>query len=146
MGFGQHWTFPCCAGSSAPSQPYMWFLSVGPRVCPAADLSTSAIRLPSDSISRWTPLPSANGSCYRVRSGLSPPSCRPCRAHKNPGGETHVSPPGFCFSFRSKVSEVFRHMLRRRISSGQGRAAGIYSIVRPQAVLFNSISGSNLSK
>ena len=26
-------------------------------------------------------LPSASGSCYRVRSGLSPPSYRPCRAH-----------------------------------------------------------------
>ena len=40
------------------------------------------IRLPSDSTSRWTPLPSANASCYRARSGLSPPSYRPCRAHK----------------------------------------------------------------
>jgi len=26
-------------------------------------------------------LPSANASCYRARSGLSPPSYRPCRAH-----------------------------------------------------------------
>ena len=41
----------------------------------------SDIRLPLDSASRRTPLPSANASCYRVRSGLSPPSYRPCRAH-----------------------------------------------------------------
>ena len=47
--------------------PYMWFLFVGPKLCPLEDLSTYAIRLPSDSTSRWTPLPSANGSCYRVR-------------------------------------------------------------------------------
>ena len=39
------------------------------------------IRLPSDSTLRWTPLPSANASCCRARSGLSPPSCCPCRAH-----------------------------------------------------------------
>ena len=39
------------------------------------------IRLPSDSTSRWTPLPSANASYCRARSGLSPPSCCPCRAH-----------------------------------------------------------------
>ena len=39
------------------------------------------IRLPSDSTSRWTPLPSANASYCRARSGLSPPSCCPCWAH-----------------------------------------------------------------
>ena len=41
------------------------------------------IRLPSDSTSRWTPLPSANASYCRARSGLSAPSCYPCRAHYN---------------------------------------------------------------
>ena len=39
------------------------------------------IRLPPDSTSRWTPLPSVNASYCRARSGLSPPSCYPCRAH-----------------------------------------------------------------
>ena len=39
------------------------------------------IRLLSDSTLRWTPLPSANDSYCQVRSGLSPPSYRPCRAH-----------------------------------------------------------------
>ena len=43
------------------------------------------IRLPSDSTSRWTPLPSANASYCRARSGLSPPSCYPCRAHNMKG-------------------------------------------------------------
>ena len=38
------------------------------------------IRLPSDSTSRWTPLPSANASYCRARSGLAPPSCCPCRS------------------------------------------------------------------
>ena len=41
------------------------------------------IRLPSDSTSRWTPLPSANASYCRARSGLAPPSCCSCRAHQN---------------------------------------------------------------
>ena len=50
----------------------MRFLFVGPGLC---------LRLPSDSTSRWTPLPLANASCYRARSGLAPPSYRPCRAH-----------------------------------------------------------------
>ncbi len=64
----------------------MRFLFVGPKLCPQWDLSTLCIQLPSDSTLRWTPLPSASGSCYRARSGLSPPSYRPCRAHcKNPG-------------------------------------------------------------
>ena len=40
------------------------------------------IQLPSDFASRRTPLPSANASYYRARSGLSPPSYRPCRAHQ----------------------------------------------------------------
>ncbi|MGB4469037.1 MAG: hypothetical protein WBI37_00140, partial [Tepidanaerobacteraceae bacterium] len=58
--------------SSAPSQPLIWFLFIRPRFC---------LRLPSDSTSPWTPLPSASGSHYQVHSGLSPPSYRPCRAH-----------------------------------------------------------------
>ena len=54
------------------AMPSMWFLFVKPRVC---------IRLPSDSTSRWTPLPSANRSYCQACSGLSPPSYCPCRAH-----------------------------------------------------------------
>ena len=49
---------------------------------PAEALFSLYIRLPSDSTSRWTPLPSANASCYRAHSGLSPPSYCPCRAHQ----------------------------------------------------------------
>ena len=52
--------------------PYMQFLFVRPRLCR---------RLPSDPISRWTPLPLANSSYCQVCSGLSPPSCNACRAH-----------------------------------------------------------------
>ena len=59
----------------------MRFLFVGPELCPLGPHSIPNIRLLSDSTSQWTPLPLANGSCYRVRSGLSPPSYRPCRAH-----------------------------------------------------------------
>ena len=55
-----------------PLQPTMRFLFVGPELC---------LWLPSDSASRQTPLPLASASCYRARSGLSPPSCYPCRAH-----------------------------------------------------------------
>ena len=41
-----------------------------------------SIRLPSDSTSRWTPLPSANSSYCQVCSGLSPPSNNACQAHQ----------------------------------------------------------------
>ena len=39
--------------------------------------------LPSKSTSRWTPLPSANASCYRAHSGFSPPRYCQCLAHQN---------------------------------------------------------------
>ena len=97
------------AESSAHVRPYMWFLFVGPKLCPLEDLSTSAIRLPSDSTSRWTPLPSANGSCYRVRSGLSPPSCRPCRAHQTLPRDGDFT--GLAGAFR--YDHIFDHNDRR---------------------------------
>ena len=49
---------------------------------PVSALHCLHIRLPSDSTSRWTPLPSANSSYCQVCSGLSPPSYCPCRAHE----------------------------------------------------------------
>lgn len=39
------------------------------------------IRLPSNSTSRWIPLPMANAFCYRARSGLSPPNNHSCRTN-----------------------------------------------------------------
>ena len=63
----------CDANSSALLLPYMRFLFVGPGLC---------LRLPSDSISRWTPLPLANTSYCHPCSGFSPPSYCPCWAHK----------------------------------------------------------------
>ena len=71
--FGQYWTSLCFASSSASRRPYMHFLFVGSGLC---------LRLPSDSTSRWTPLPLANSSYCQACSGLAPPSYRPCRAHK----------------------------------------------------------------
>ena len=62
-------------------QPYMQFLFVRPEVCPAGDLSTPAIRLSSDSTSRWTPLPLTNPSHCRAVSGLSPYRTCAHRAH-----------------------------------------------------------------
>ena len=50
---------------------------------PVSALRSLHIRLPSDSTSRWTPLPSANSSYCQVCGGLSPPSYCPCRAHEN---------------------------------------------------------------
>ena len=76
MGFVQCWTLSCLADSSVPYMPYMRFLFVGPRVC---------LRLPSDSTSRWTPLPSANSSHCKACNGLSPSSLRTCRAHQKKG-------------------------------------------------------------
>ena len=78
--FGQHWTSSCVADLSTLIQPFIRFLFVGSELCPLS-IFRNSIWLPSDSTSRWTPLPSANASCYRARSGLSPPSYRPCWAH-----------------------------------------------------------------
>jgi hypothetical protein len=65
--------------------PYIHFLFVGPGLC---------LRLPSDSTSRWTPLPSANSSCCQACRGLSPPSYRPCWAHiKRAETRIRESPP-----------------------------------------------------
>jgi hypothetical protein len=50
------------------------FLFIGSAFC---------FQLPSDSTSRWTPLPSANCSPLRASKGLSPSSLMSCRAHLN---------------------------------------------------------------
>ena len=60
-----------------PIMPHMRFLFVGPRFC---------LRLPSDSTSRWTPLPLANSSHCNACSGLTPPSLCACRAHPSSTG------------------------------------------------------------
>lgn len=78
---GQHRTSCCVAHSSVPIRP-SYVVSVRRfGILPVSGLLTLDIRLPSDSTSRWTPLPSANASYCRARSGLSPPSYCPCRAH-----------------------------------------------------------------
>jgi len=46
-------TLSCLADSSNCAEPYMRFMSFGPEVC---------LGLPSDSTSRWTPLPSATAT------------------------------------------------------------------------------------
>ena len=66
--------FVLCGKLVHSIQPRMRFLFIGSELC---------LRLPSDSTSRWTPLPLASGSHYQAHSGLSPPSYRPCRAHHN---------------------------------------------------------------
>ena len=50
LKFGQYRTLFCLGNSSVSSMPYMQFLFVRQRLC---------FGLPSDSASRWTPLPSA---------------------------------------------------------------------------------------
>ena len=74
LKFGQYWTSFCIGNSSISSMPYMQFLFVRPRLC---------FRLPSDSASRRTPLPSANSSYCHACSGLSPPCCNTCRAQSS---------------------------------------------------------------
>jgi hypothetical protein len=75
------------AARSAPAAFTVWGLgSVGlrfvvqtrpPRMRFLFIRSGLCLRLPSDSTSRWTPLPLASGSHYQAHSGLSPPSYRP---------------------------------------------------------------------
>jgi hypothetical protein len=71
---GHYGTLLCDASSSSHAMPYIRFLFIGPRVC---------LQLPSDSTSRWTPLPLANSSCCQACSKFAPPSYRPCRAQSS---------------------------------------------------------------
>ncbi|WP_207644247.1 hypothetical protein, partial [Thermotalea metallivorans] len=61
------------------------------------------LRLPSDSTSRWTPLPLANGSHCQAHSGLSPPSYCPCRAHMKEAGLN--CPAAFAFQLLDSSKE-----------------------------------------
>ena len=80
---GQYWTSGCLAPSSTYRDLICDFFSSGRGFARfRISVSSENIRLPSDSISRWTPLPSANASYCQVRSGLSPPSCYPCQVHQ----------------------------------------------------------------
>ena len=87
LKFGQYWTSFCLGNSSVSNTPYIQFLFVRPRLCRG---------LPSDSTSRWTPLPLANSSYCQVCSGLSPPSDSACRAHQNSPTNRH-DPSGCCY-------------------------------------------------
>ena len=80
-----YWALTCCA--ALPSCKTLYVISVRQTRDLPVSWYIPHIQLPSDSTSRWTPLPSANASYCRAHSGLSPPSCCPCRAHnrKTPG-------------------------------------------------------------
>src|SRR5690625_446894 len=88
MELVQYRTLFCIANSSIPIQPCIQFLFVSSGFC---------LRLLSDSVSRRTPLPSANSSYCQVCSGLPPPSYSPCQAHNNktvpPGSGTVTDKP-----------------------------------------------------
>ena len=90
LGFG-------LSGSLTLAYGLTRFLFVGPGFCPWRDLSTLQIRLSSDSASRRTPLPLANASHCRARSGLSPYRTCAHRAHqpkkRQPPKATAVSEP-----------------------------------------------------
>ena len=104
LKFGQYRTLFCLANSSVSSMPYMQFLFVRPRLC---------FGLPSDSASRRTPLPSANSSYCHACSGLSPPCCIACRAHRKNGtvfpcrffGLLHM-PIFYLHIFREKYMQI----------------------------------------
>ena len=90
---GQYRTSFCCANSSRNHRPFMKFLFVRPGFC---------LRLPSDSTSRWTPLPLANASYCQGAFGtftlkLSPMS----GAHKKPSRDN-----GRAFKFWSSMSSL----------------------------------------
>ena len=94
---------------------FMRFLFVRPEICPSVK-SFSNIRLPSDSTSRWTPLPSANSSYCHVCSGLSPPSCNACRAHIQKETTTFFRKLSFLFGGSGGIP-------RLRASRGSGLTA-----------------------
>ena len=88
----QYWTSACYAASSLHDYLLWRSCSSGRNFARAVSMFLR-IQLLSDSILRWTPLPSANDSYCQVRSGLSPPSYRPCRAHD----ENSLPKPGGIF-------------------------------------------------
>jgi hypothetical protein len=129
IGFVQCWTSFCIANSSALIQPHMRFLFIGSELC---------LRLPSDSTSRWTPLPLANGSHCQAHSGLSPPSYRPCRAHYKKlrpctqGRSLTALPPSLAHSAHSfKYGKLILPIPVRVITGGKPGSA--YHIIQPAA-------------
>ena len=94
-------------------QPYMRFLFVRPEFCPLEDLSTSKIRLSSDSTSRWTPLPLAKSSHYRATSGLSPYRTCAHRAHIKTQGRSTALPP-CVYSSKFLIAQYNSHVKKAR--------------------------------
>ena len=95
----QYWISACIAASSLHDYLIWRSCSSGRNFARAVSMFLR-IRLLSDSTLRWTPLPSANDSYCQVRSGLSPPSYRPCRAHTVNGGSLRH------FSYTSDLSAI----------------------------------------
>ena len=104
LKFGQYWTLLCMGSSSVSSMPCMQFLFVRPRLCRG---------LPSDSTSRWTPLPLANSSYCQVCSGLSPPSDSACRAHHTKTACRSAGCFLFKFGFIAELCSAERYKIRR---------------------------------
>ena len=104
LNFGQYRTLFCHANSSISKRLFMQFLFVRPRFC---------LRLLSDSASRRTPLSLANSSYCHACSGLSPPCCIACRAHRKNGtvfpcrffGLLHM-PIFYLHIFREKYMQI----------------------------------------
>ena len=71
-----------------------------PSLYPSPD-----IRLPSDSASRRTPLPSPNAPYCQARSGLPPPSYCPCRTHKKIALENAVFSRAFGGLYWTRTSD-----------------------------------------
>ena len=103
--------------------PYMRFLFVRPGLCPPGLYPSPDIRLPSDSASRRTPLPSANAPYCQARSGLSPPSCCPCGAHKMKSKGRR--PPSLRFRPLTKASQ------RSFFGALHGKMRDVYHLIRP---------------
>ena len=115
---------------------------------PVSALHCLHIRLPSDSTSRWTPLPSANSSYCQVCSGLSPPSYCPCRAHPKKRGRCRIkncSAPFFVFQREAGDREneekdgVFHKKGRKSPDPGAFPASNVenYFVFSAQTVIFS---------
>ena len=109
---------------------------------PVSALHCLHIRLPSDSTSRWTPLPSANSSYCQVCSGLSPPSYCPCRAHQK-WKALLGSAPGRAFALCRKICRRQASAITGRSVNAPGRGVLCAGTVVPpdRAPLKLSITG-----
>ena len=123
-----HWIVPRLAPSWGSTSTCHLALDMRCLICGSCSSGRDfGRRHPSDSTSRWTPLPLACSSYYLVYSGLSPPGHCPCRAHRfgsaSPTVATIPLLAGNCRHLNRNCSNgaVFAIRVSRRLQQKESR-------------------------